>query len=541
MALIAVKFWRRPHSGRSAVHACNGIVASSQPLASQTGIQILQAGGNACDAIVAMAAVLNVVEPFSTGIGGDAFALLYLPSEKIPKSINGSGFAPMGLSYTYLVEELSLEKMPETGLIPITVPGALSAWEMIHEAYGKLPWEDILQPAIKYAHDGFPVSPIIAQVWNEFVPKLLNHEGAKETYLINDQRAPLAGEIFKQKNLASTLRTISKQGADAFYRGDLSNQLAEFLQQEGGFIQTSDLENYKAEWTTPISREVYNNIVWEHGPNGQGLVTLLILSIIEELDIARYPHNSIDYLHYMIEAKKLAFADASAYIADPEYMTISLSKFLSEEYAQTHASQINPIQAMRSIPGPLQLGDSTVYLTAADKDGMAVSFINSLYSGFGSGVVDPQTGIAFQNRGAGFSLIKGHPNQYLSKKRPFHTIIPAMITSTENELTYSFGVMGGHHQPQGQAQVFLNLILHEMDPQEAIDCPRFHHDQTTNTVAFEEPIGVRIKSELRKRGHFVLDSVGINFGGGQIIQRDLSTGCYTGGSDPRKDGQVQGY
>lgn len=538
---MAVKFWRRPHSGRSAVHACNGMVASSQPLASQTGIQMLQAGGNACDAIVAMAAVLNVVEPFSTGIGGDAFALLYIPGEKILKSINGSGFAPVGLSYSYLVDELSFEQIPKTGVLPITVPGAVSAWEMIHETYGKLSWEDILKPAIKYAKNGFPVSPVIAQVWNELVPKLLNHEGAKKTYLINEQRAPFAGEIFKQKNLASTLRTISKQGADAFYRGDLSNRTAEFLQQEGGFIQTSDLESYEAEWTTPISREIYSNIVWEHGPNGQGLVTLLILGIVEELDIARYPHNSVDYLHYLIEAKKLAFADAFAYIADPEYMSISPSKFLSEEYAQTHASQINPKQAMRSIPAPFQPGDDTVYLTAADKDGMSVSFINSLFYGFGSGVVDPQTGIAFQNRGAGFSLIKGHPNQYLPKKRPFHTIIPAMITSPENELLFSFGVMGGHHQPQGQTQVFLNLILHEMDPQEAINCPRFHHDQIANTVAFEEPIGIRTRSELRKRGHVILDSVGTNFGGGQIIQRDLSTGCYIGGSDPRKDGQVQGY
>jgi len=538
---MALKFWRRPHSGRSAVHACNGIVASSQPLASQTGIQILQAGGNACDAIVAMAAVLNVVEPFSTGIGGDAFALLFLPGEKRPISINASGYAPEGLSFDYLVDEINLKQMPLTGALPITVPGAASGWEMIHESYGNLPWEDLFQPAIKYAQDGFPVSPVIAQVWNELVPKLLNHEGARKIYLINDNRAPIAGEIFKQKSLASTFKTISKQGASAFYNGELSNHIVEFLEQQGGFIKKSDLENFKAEWTTPISREIYNHIVWEHGPNGQGLVTLLILSIVEELDIASYPLNSTDYLHYLIEAKKLAFSDAFAYIADPRYMTIPLSKFLSEEYAQTHASQINPNQSIKSIPAPLQMGDDTVYLTAADKDGMVISFINSLFFGFGSGVVDPQTGIAFQNRGAGFSLIRGHPNQYMPRKRPYHTIIPAMITSPESELLYSFGVMGGHHQPQGQAQVFLNLILHEMDPQEAIDSPRFHHDQTTNTVAFEEPISVDIRSKLRKRGHRISDSVGINFGGGQIIQRDLSTNCYIGGSDPRKDGQVQGY
>lgn len=536
-----MKFWRRPHSGRSAVHACNGMVASSQPLASQTGIQILQAGGNACDAIVAMAAVLNVVEPFSTGIGGDAFALIFFPGEKKPISINGSGYAPEGLSFDYLANELNLEQMPLTGVLPITVPGALSAWEAIQDTYGNLGWEEIIKPAIKYAQDGFPVSPVIAQVWNELVPKLLKHEGAKKTYLINEEKAPRAGELFKQKALASTFKKIAKQGANTFYKGEIANRIVEFLRQEEAFIKTSDLGNFKAEWTIPISREIYNSTVWEHGPNGQGLVTLLILSILEELDIARYPYNSADYLHYLIEAKKLAFSDAFAYLADPEYMTVPLSKLLSEEYAQIHASQINPRYAMTSIPAPLQMGNDTVYLTAIDKDGMAISFINSLYYGFGSGVVDPETGIAFQNRGAGFSLIKGHPNQYMPRKRPFHTIIPAMITSPDSELLYSFGVMGGHHQPQGQAQVFLNLILHEMDPQKAIDSPRFHHDQTTNTVAFEEPIGIKIRSELRKRGHNIVDSVGVNFGGGQIIQRDLSSSCYIGGSDPRKDGQVQGY
>ncbi len=538
---MAVNFWRRPQSGRSAVHARNGLVASSQPLSSSVGIQILQAGGSACDAIVAMAAVLNVVEPFSTGIGGDAFALIYVPGEKSPKAINGSGFSPKKLSYEYLVKERGFEQMPLTGVIPITVPGAVSAWESIHREFGRLPWDDVLQPAIKYAREGFPVSPVIAQVWNELVPKLLTHEGGKQVYLINEERAPHAGEVFKNTALASTLEILAKEGSDAFYRGEILENIVEFLQKEGGYLEASDFENFAAEWTKPISREIYNNIVWEHGPNGQGLVTLLILSIVEELDIARYPLNSVDYLHSLIEAKKLAFADAFAYIADPAYMEISLSKFLSEEYAQVHASQVNPRQAMRHLPAPLDISNDTVYLTAIDKDGLTVSFINSLFYGFGSGIVDPQTGIAFQNRGAGFSLQNGHPNQYAPSKRPFHTIIPAMITSTEGELLYSFGVMGGHHQPQGQSQVFLNLILHEMNPQEAISSPRFHHDQAENTVALEEPIGVGIRTKLRQRGHIIVDCVGTNFGGGQIIQRNSTNGCFIGGSDPRKDGQAQGY
>ncbi|MFX0050502.1 MAG: gamma-glutamyltransferase [Candidatus Hermodarchaeota archaeon] len=537
---MAVRNWRRSNSGRSDVHACNGMVASSQPLASSVGIQILQEGGNACDAIVAMASVLNVVEPQSTGIGGDAFVLLFVPGESRPKAINGSGYSPKNLSYEYLIEEIKLSHMPQTGVLPITVPGAVSAWETMHKEYGRLAWEDILQPAIEYARNGFPVSPVISQVWGERVPKLLNHEGAKNTYLVKGERAPRSGEIFKQESLASTLESIAKEGADVFYKGEIAQRIAEFIQKEGGFIQESDLRNFKAERTKPISLDFFDHILWEHGPNGQGIVTLMILSIAEELDIGKYTLSSPDYFHNLIEAKKLAFTDAFAYIADPKRMTISTSHLLSEQYAQTRASQINPRQAIQISLAPLDLGTNTVYLTAADKEGSVISFINSLYSGFGSGIVDPQTGIVFQNRGAGFTLEKDHPNQYEPKKRPFHTIIPAMVTSPNNELIYSFGVVGAHHQPQGQAQVFLDLVLHGMSPQEALDYPRFHHDQITNTVAIEDPLGIGLRAELRRRGHNIVDCVGINFGGGQIIKKSRN-GCYIGGSDPRKDGQAQGY
>ena len=267
----------------------------------------------------------------------------------------------------------------------------------------------------------------------------------------------------------------------------------------------------------------------------------MILAIAEELDIGRYNLNSAEYLHCLIEAKKLAFADAFAYITDPEWMTFPLSKFLSEDYAQMRASQINPLKAITRNPLPIDTGSDTIYLTTADSEGYVVSFINSLFYGFGSGIVDPNTGIAFQNRGGGFSLQKGHPNQYEPHKRPYHTIIPAMITDTESRLLYSFGVMGGHHQPQGQAQVFLNLILHGLDPQEAMSCPRFHHDQTSNTIAIEEPIPLGVRSSLRRKNHHIVDCVGINFGGGQIIGKNPSNGSYCAGSDPRKDGQAQGY
>jgi gamma-glutamyltranspeptidase/glutathione hydrolase len=538
---MAVQFWRRSSAGRSAVHAGSGLVASSQPLASTAGLQILISGGNACDAIIAMASVLNVVEPFSTGIGGDVFALIHIPGEKTPLAINGSGYSPQELSYDYLVREKSLTTMPLTGVLPITVPGAVSAWEAIHSKFGCLSWEKVLEPAIGYAKNGFPVSPLISQVWQELVPKLLQHQGARETYLINEERAPYPGEIFTQPKLGETFSKLANNGAHDFYKGEIASQILTFLQSEGSKINSNDLNKFSAEWTSPIFQEIYDKILWEHGPNGQGLVTLQILSIAEEYDIARYPHNSPEYLHCLVEAKKLAFSDAYEYLADPSSMTVDLNRFLDDRYAQTRASQINPRVALSSLPYTLDMGKDTVYLTAADKDGMVISFINSLFYGFGSGVVDPTTGIAFQNRGAGFTLMKGHPNQYKPLKRPYHTIIPAMITSPISEkLLYSFGVMGGHHQPQGQAQVFLNLVLHGMDPQQALNSPRFHHDQNMNTLALENPISVSVKTRLRKYGHKIVDAVGTNFGGGQVIQC-ADSGSYIGGSDPRKDGQAQGY
>ena len=370
---------------------------------------------------------------------------------------------------------------------------------------------------------------------------LIQHEGFRRTYLIDETRAPKVGELFYQPQLGQTLQDLAKYGSDGFYKGNLANRTIEFLQNEGSKISASDFSEYSAEWTEPISQEIYNNILWEHGPNGQGLVALQILTIAEEYDIAAYPLNSPEYLHCLIEAKKLAFSDAYAYLADPHSMTVEISEFLDDKYAQSRSSQINPRKAIENLPSILKLGTDTVYLTAIDSDGMAISFINSLYEGFGSGIVDPETGIAFQNRGAGFTLQKNHPNQYQPRKRPFHTIIPAMVTDpVSGILKYSFGVMGGHHQPQGHAQVFLNLVLHGMNPQEAISTPRFHHNKNLNVISVEQPISINVRKTLRKMGHNIIDSVGVNFGGGQIIQV-TEHGSYIGGSDPRKDGQAQGY
>jgi gamma-glutamyltranspeptidase/glutathione hydrolase len=489
-----------------------------------------------------MASVLNVVEPFSTGIGGDAFALIHVPGESRPRAINGSGFAPRSLSYHQLTEELGFTQIPLRGPIPITVPGALSAWQTIHNKFGRLSWEEVLQPAIHYARDGFPVSPVISQVWHDLIPVLRSHPGAAQTYLSENGQSPRAGDIWKQPALATTLTQISKEGSDVFYKGDIAIRTEEFMQQEGSYLQASDLDSFQAQWTDPISTVAYDTQLWEHGPNGQGLVTLLVLAIVEALEIHKYPINSAKYLHCLIEAKKLAFADAFAYVADPEWMDSNWKRLLSPDYAQGRAAIIEMGQVHKAQVNPYPLlGEDTVYLTAIDRNGMAISFINSLFYGFGSGVVDPQTGIAFQNRGAGFTLVKDHPNQYEPGKRPFHTIIPALITTLDGELLYSYGVMGGHHQPQGQAQVFLNLIVHNMDPQEAIETPRFHHDQFFNTVALESPINTETRLKLRKQGHQIVSEIGANFGGGQIIQRHPKSNVYCAGSDPRKDGQAQGY
>lgn len=539
--MTPVAHWRRPQTGRSAVYSNKGLVSTSHPLASSTGVNILKRGGSACDAAIAMAAVLNVVEPFSTGIGGDTFALIHVPGESSPRAINGSGYAPKSLSYYQLTEEQGFTQMPLRGPTPITVPGALSAWQTIHNEFGRLPWEEIFQPAIHYAQEGFPVSPVVAQVWHELVPILKAHEGAVQTYLREKNQSPRAGDIWKQPALASTLQQIAKEGSLVFYKGDIASRIEEFMQQEGGYLQAADLAHFQAQWTTPISLELYDHQLWEHGPNSQGIVTLMILAIVENLEIHRYRVNSAKYLHCLIEATKIAFSDAFTYLADPEWMDSNWKRLLSRDYGQRQAAIINLNRALDTLPTPFPLiGEDTIYLTAVDRDGQAISLINSLFFGFGSGIVDPQTGIAFQNRGAGFSLVEGHPNQYESGKRPFHTIIPAMITSPDGDLIYSYGVMGGHHQPQGQAQVFLNLIIHGMDPQEAIETPRFHHDQFSNTVAIESPIGTETRTELRKRGHRMVSEIGTNFGGGQIIQRNPRSNVCCAGSDPRKDGQAQG-
>lgn len=533
---MAVNFWRRSKSGRSSVVA-NNIVATSQPLASQAGIQMMMQGGNAVDAAVAAAAVLNVVEPYSTGIGGDAFALLYIPDEKKPIAINGSGSAPQDLSYAYLTEELELAEIPVRGILPITVPGAVSMWGKLLDEYGNLSMDEVLAPAIMYAEDGFHASPVISQVWQEIEKSLTTYSGLSSVYY----PAPSVGQKVKNTALAETFKRIALDGSDEFYKGDTASQMVEFLQKEGGFLSEKDLNNFEAEWTEPISKELYGYNLWEHGPNGQGLIVQLLLSIAQELDIGSYAYNSAEYIHLLVEAKKMAFTDGLHYICDPKTNEVPIDYLLSEEYSMKRASQISPNHALQSYPSPINMGEDTVYLATADNEGMSISFINSLFYGFGSAMVDPSTGVAFQCRGAGFSLAKNHPNQYEPGKRPYHTIIPGMITDEHDELAYSFGVMGGHHQPQGQAQVFLNLIIQDMDPQTALSAPRFHHEQRINTLAVESPIDISVKTALRKLGHAIVPDIGTNFGGGQIIMNDKKNGCYVAGSSPRKDGCANGF
>lgn len=530
---MSVKFWRRPLSGRSAIVAKN-VVATSQPLAVNAGLDIMKKGGNAVDAAVAVSSVLNVVEPYSTGIGGDAFALLSIPGEKEPIAINGSGFSPENLTLKYLTEELNLTEMPLSGVLPITVPGTVSAWEKLIEKYGNLSLDEILKPAIHYAENGFHVSPLIAQVWKLFNKFESDYPNLAKVYL----PAPKVGDLAKNVNLAETFKIIGKEGAAAFYKGDISNNIVEFMEKNKGFISNKDLSNYEAEWTKPISKEIFGHKLWQHGPNGQGLITILILALAETLKINSFKRDSSEYLHRLVESKKMAFIDGENYICDPKFNEIPIDELLSEKYPKERILDFSS-QALDKYPNSINFGEDTVYATTADSSGMAVSLINSLFYGFGSFMVDKNTGICFQNRGAGFSF--SGKNIYEPKKRPFHTIIPAMITDMDNQLEYSFGVMGGHHQPQGQAQVYLNLIVHGLDPQEAISAPRFHHNQKENILSIEEPLYELIGKQLQQKGHQIVEPKGVNFGGGQIIKFDKRNNCFIAGSDPRKDGQASGY
>ncbi|MFX0095823.1 MAG: gamma-glutamyltransferase family protein [Candidatus Hodarchaeota archaeon] len=429
------------------------------------------------------------------------------------------------------------KNMPERGGVPITVPGAMHAWEYLVRKFGQLEFKEVLAPAIKYAYEGFPVSPVIAEIWNLLVPDVLKNKDALDVFSVSG-RAPNKGEIIKNPQLAQIFTTVGEEGVDAFYKGDIARAIVETVQEYGGFLTLKDLADHETKETRPIFVNYRGMDVYEHPPNGQGMAVLEMLNLMEEFDFSRYSALDADRYHIMIEAKKLAYADLHQFNADPEFFDIPLETLLAKQYAKQRATLIDLAKAM-PVPSPgLNLGEDTIYLVTADGEGRAVSFINSLFMGFGSGLVAKGTGIKLQNRGSLFSLDPKHPNKYEPGKKPFHTIIPGALYK-EKVFQGVFGIMGGSHQAQAHAQFVSNIVDYRMSPQEALEYPRFHHEQEPNTLALENGIPSNIQGKLRKRGHNLIHESMANFGGGQAIF--AMNGVWIAGSDPRKDGQAAGF
>lgn len=525
-------------SGRSIVRAQHGMVASSQPLASQVGLDVLKRGGNAIDAAIAMAAVLNVTEPMMTGIGGDMFALVYWAKTGELKGLNASGRAPRALNLDHFKKK-GISSMPDFGMEPITVPGAVDGWVALIEKYGTMKLADLLAPAIDYAENGYPVMEKAAADWSDAVSKLSRTPASAANYLV-DGRAPRAGEIFHQKNLAKTFRTLARGGRDAFYKGEIAQAIVDYCQKNGGFLSMQDFADNKPEWVEPISTDYRGYKVFECPPNGQGLTALLTLNILEGFDLASMSTKPDLYYHTLIEATKLAFADRDKYIADPAFSKVPVKELLSKEYAAKRRALIHPDSVIQiAEPGHVANHSDTVYFTVVDKDRNAVSFINSLFESFGSGITAGDTGIVLHDRGLGFSLDPNHANRIEPGKRPFHTIIPSMVFK-DGKLLMSFGVMGGAIQPQGHVQVLANMIDMGMNIQQAIEAPRYRY-LDGNRVLFEDAMTEPVIRSLIARGHQRGSQPGASMGGGQAIMIDPATAALMGASDPRKDGMALGY
>ena len=530
-------------AGRSVVRASKGMVATSQPLASQVGLDILKRGGNAVDAAIAIAAMLNVTEPNMTGVGGDAFMMIYSSKTKKLEALNASGRAPRALNLEHFTSR-KITQMPTSGMETITVPGAFDGWVTLLEKHGTMKLADLMAPAIGYAENGFPVMEKIAADWAPRFPKLKLDAAASATYLVNGG-APQPGAIFVQKNLARTLRTLAKGGREAYYRGEIARAIVDYCQKNGGFLSMEDFAAQKSNWVEPISTTYRGHTLYELPPNNQGLTALLLLNILEGLDLKSMRSDPGLYYHTLVEATKIAFADRNRYIADPAFAKIPVKELLSKDYAARRRALIDPKKAIDAPAyGDLRMGSDTTYFTVVDKDRNAVSFINSLFNSFGSGIVAGETGIMLHNRGTGFSLDPNHPNKLEPGKRPFHTLIPAMVFK-DGKLLMSYGVMGGDIQAQGHAQVLVNLVDRGMNLQQAIDAPRVRYISGRG-VMMEEALGAPVIDALVQRGHErVLPPAGVMhralMGGGQAIMIDPDTGALSGASDHRKDGLALGY
>ncbi|MEM7234864.1 MAG: gamma-glutamyltransferase [Planctomycetota bacterium] len=528
----------RTNSARSLVIARRGMVCSSQTLASEAGVAVLRQGGNAFDAAVAVAAALNVVEPMSTGIGGDMFVLAWSAKEKRLVGLNGSGRSAKTATLDHF-RKLGFDKIPTFGPHTVTVPGAFHGWATLLETYGSLPLDKVLADAIHYAEEGFPVTEVIREAWKG----ALRHKDIPEfaqNYLVRDGdgwRVPKLGEVVKQPDLARTFRTLAKEGADAFYRGDIARRIAEYLQSKGSLIRLDDLQSHTSTWVSPVSTSFMGYELHELPPNGQGIIALEILNILEGYDLKSIGHNTTEYLHLFAEAKKLAFRDRDTYVTDLDRRKLPVETLISKDYAKKMRARIDPKRAQSYPKSTLEIGPDTVYLSVVDGEGNAVSFINSIYYGFGSGLVVPGTGICLQNRGALFSMQEDHLNRVEGAKRPLHTIIPAMVTK-DGKPYFCYGVMGGDMQPQGHVQVLLNMLVFGMNPQEAGEAPRAR--ESNGAILLESGVPESVRAELRKLGHRIESSPG-GFGGYQGILIDRENGVLYGASDNRKDGCAIGY
>lgn len=537
---------------RSEVIAPHAMAATSQPLATQIALDVMKQGGSAMDAAIAANAALGLMEPTGNGVGGDLFAIVWDPKTKQLYGYNGSGRSPKSLTLAEF-QRRGLKDIPPTGPLPVSVPGAVDAWFALHERFGRKPMAENLAPAIRYAREGHPVAETIAYYWDRSVPRLSQYPGFKEQFTL-DGHAPRKGELWKNPNLANTLQKIADGGRDAFYKGDIARTIDAYFKTNGGFLSYDDLASHHGEWVQPVSSNYRGYDVWELPPNSQGIAALQILNILEGYDFSKIAFGSPEHIHLYVEAKKLAFADRARFYADPAFQKAPIDKLISKEYAAERRKLISPDKALKEVqpgtPKQLEEGD-TIYMTVADADGMMVSLIQSNYRGMGSGMAPPGLGFILQDRGEMFVLKKDHPNGYAPGKRPFQTIIPGFITK-DGKPYMSFGVMGGAMQPQGHAQIVMNMVDFHMNLQEAGDAPRIQHEGSTEPtgqatamtdggeVNLESGFSYETIRELMRKGHRIVFADG-PYGGYQAILRDPATGVYYGASESRKDGQAAGY
>ncbi|TCZ82026.1 gamma-glutamyltransferase [Lysobacter sp. N42] len=552
----------RPFATRSEVYAPHAMAATSHPLATQIALDVMKGGGSAVDAAIAANAALGLMEPTGNGIGGDLFAIVWEPRTKKLHGYNGSGRSPRALTLAEF-RRRGLTDVPAHGPLPVTVPGTVDAWFALHQRFGRRPMADNLAPAIRYAREGHPVHEVIAYYWGRSVPTLSKWPGFAEQFTLpcasgdaactGGRRAPRTGETWKNPNLANTLEAIARGGRDAFYAGDIARGIDAYFRANDGFLRYEDLAAHRGEWVEPVSTNYRGYDVWELPPNGQGIAALQILNLLEPYDLKRYGFGSPEHVHLFTEAKKIAFADRAASYADPEYYRTSVAKLISKAYARERGKLISMDRAAKAVePGvipELNEGD-TIYLTVADREGMMVSLIQSNYRGMGSGMAPPGLGFIFQDRGEQFVLREGHPNSFAPGKRPFHTIIPAFVTK-DGKPWLSFGVMGGAMQPQGHAQILINLIDFGMNLQEAGDAPRIQHDGSTEPAGqaaamtdggeldLETGFPYETIRALMRKGHSVRFADG-PYGGYQAVMVNPNGG-YVGASESRKDGQAAGY